>query len=137
MPRPLSAAVGWLLWTAVIILGVVPWGDFQGHTHWTKVAWIPFVTRPWKFTDIMRNVLLYVPLGVCLGRMARGRLLWIGLLLAAVLSIVTEATQLYSHYRWPSATDVVANLLGAVVGLYLTRIRHERAASRLPQENSI
>ena len=23
-----------------------PWGDFQGHTHWQNVAWIPFVSPP-------------------------------------------------------------------------------------------
>jgi VanZ family protein len=39
---------------------------------------------------------------------------------ATGLSLVTEATQVYSHSRVPSMTDVVCNAAGAWVG---TRFR--------------
>ncbi len=124
-----------LLWTGFILLLVVPWGGFLDHTHWGKVGWIPFVSRPVKLTDIIGNVLLYVPFGIGVRRVLGSRAVWGGLLLAAILSVGTEATQLYSHRRFPSATDVASNLLGTLGGLYLARARAERLTTALPQEN--
>jgi glycopeptide antibiotics resistance protein len=110
----------WVGWIALTVAVVVPWGDFQGHTHWRKVAWIPFVSPPVRMTDVVGNVLLYVPFGYGYRRLFRNRsTIWPGMLLAATLSLATEATQLYSHWRFPSATDVSANLLGALCGLYV------------------
>jgi len=110
-----------LLWTAFILLLVVPWGGFQDHTHWGKVGWIPFVSRPVKLTDIVANVLLYVPFGIGVRRVFGTRAWWAGLALAALLSVGTETTQLYSHRRFPSATDVTSNLLGTFGGLLASR----------------
>ena len=59
------------LWTAVIILLVVPWASAQDHAHWTRVAWVPFVSPPVKAGDVVRNVLLYVPWGYLLTRHVR------------------------------------------------------------------
>jgi glycopeptide antibiotics resistance protein len=114
----------WLGWIALIVAIVVPWGDFQGHTYWDNVGWIPFVSPPIRMTDVAGNVLLYVPFGYGYRRLFRtGSTIWPGILLAATLSVATEATQLYSHCRFPSATDVTANLLGTLCGLYFGQFR--------------
>lgn len=98
------------------------------HSHWARVVWIPFLSPPYRAFDIVANTLLYVPLGssltVGLGR--GGRRGWAVVGLAGLLSVGTEWTQLYSHGRWPSLTDVSCNVLGAWVGwLLLAAWRHK------------
>jgi glycopeptide antibiotics resistance protein len=112
-----------LFWTGVILLCVIP-SDLQNHTHWAKVCWIPFVTPPVKMSDILANMLLYVPWGFCFARPSvppgRSRVV---IACAAALSVVTEATQLFSHTRFPSATDVTCNVAGAWLGAMMARAR--------------
>jgi glycopeptide antibiotics resistance protein len=123
-----TARVRWLLWIVVIVAIVVPWRDFQHHTHWGKVVWIPFVSLPWRISDAIANVLLYMPFGYLYPRQSRRqRAGWRTIVLAAVLSLSTEYAQLYSHSRFPSLTDVTCNLLGAYVGLHVANLRHRNA----------
>ena len=113
------------VWTGVIVLAVVPWMTYQPHSHWAKVVWIPFSTPP-EITarDVLGNLLLYVPFGYLLSRAGSWRpALGTVCLVAAVLSIATELTQVYSHSRFPSATDVLLNVVGAVSGCLLSRNR--------------
>jgi glycopeptide antibiotics resistance protein len=115
------------LWVVVILIGVIPWRGWQGHEHWSRVTWIPFSTAitPLRPRDLVVNVLLYAPLGFFLARdhlTGRGRwALVIGLALA--LSVGTEVLQVYSHGRFPSATDVVMNVAGSALGAALARRR--------------
>jgi hypothetical protein len=55
-----------ILSIGVIALVVVPWGDFQGHTHWAKVGWIPFVSPPVRLRDMVANLLLFAPFGAAI-----------------------------------------------------------------------
>ena len=104
----------------VILAAIVPWRSFQDHPHWDKVGWLPFVT-PIQMRDLLANVVLFAPLGASLawnGASARlGRIAGV----AATLSITGEATQIYAHSRFPSATDVVANVCGALVAAVLVK----------------
>ena len=109
------------LWTLIICGAVVPWSDLQNHTHWSKVQWIPFVTPPVKLVDIVLNVALYVPFGYWFTRWAGRRRTGLAVASAGALSLATEWTQLYSHSRFPSLTDVTCNVLGAVVGVWLAQ----------------
>lgn len=113
------------LWTGVILLLVLPWTTFQDHTHWQRVAWIPFISPPVRLRDVVVNVLLYVPWGYLFVRQMpyATRRIWIVVMLAAVLSFSTEAAQLYSHGRFPSATDLICNILGALAGATYARRR--------------
>jgi glycopeptide antibiotics resistance protein len=107
-----------------ICLCVVPWPDLQDHSHWFKVQWIPFVSPPIKWQDLAANVALYWPFGYLFVRQAR-RLSWRwAAVCALLLSVATEWTQLYSHSRFPSSTDVTCNVMGAAVGAW--------CASRVP-----
>ena len=114
------------LWTGLILLLVVPWLTFKDHSHWQRVGWIPFFSSEVKIRDIIANVLLYVPWGFFWVRQRHDpvRHVWAVVVLAAVLSIGTEVTQVYSHGRFPSATDVVCNLVGAYAGAEYARRNH-------------
>jgi len=93
-----------------------------GHSHWSKVAWIPFDPRPARIRpfDVAGNLLLCAPLGVVAGlSFTRGPL--IAGALALALSLFVETMQLYTHSRFPSATDVVCNVTGAVVAAAVAR----------------
>lgn len=130
-PRLRNAGV--LLSIAAVLAADLPWGDFHAHTHWGAVGWIPFVTPPVRAADILENIVLFLPLGFFAGLDARSlvsglrRGAWLGLL----VSLVGEWSQLYSHSRFPSATDVSSNLIGAVLGVALAWFAcSERIASK-------
>ncbi len=105
-----------VLWTGVIFVLVVPWGSYQNHSHWANVRVIPFVTPPIKLQDVIANVLLYVPFGYWSMRLWRIPDAWRAVALAFALSFGTEMSQVYSHGRFPSSTDLVCNVSGAWLG---------------------
>ena len=107
---------GWV----VVILGVaVPWTTFQSHSHWNNVAWIPFANRYDRLRDIAANVIFYFPFGYFARRRRPPIRPWKVGLFAFGLSVATEFTQVFSHGRFPSATDVVSNTIGALAGAAL------------------
>jgi glycopeptide antibiotics resistance protein len=111
---------------ALIMLGTFPW-DLQDHAHWNRVAWLPFATGIVRPLDLLVNLLIYLPLGYTL-QAARGP----GDLRARVgatafaLSLLLEISQVWSHVRFPSATDVVMNVVGAVAGASMWLARAAR-----------
>jgi glycopeptide antibiotics resistance protein len=76
---------------------------------------------------VLANILLYVPWGYFYLRHVPGRFrqLWLVLVFAAMVSLASEAAQLYSHGRFPSATDATCNVFGAFIGAWYAR-RHGR-----------
>ena len=83
---------------------------------------------PVKASDMIANVLLYVPLGY-LERPRRSPRRMVGQALGEsfVIAFLTELTQLYSHSRFPSATDIVCDCAGAALGAWL---RHRHTTDR-------
>jgi glycopeptide antibiotics resistance protein len=115
----------------VVLIAAVPWGDFVGHSHWTRVVWVPFLTRRLRLPDIGLNLLLCAPIGGFSGRLFRRPLLS-AFGLSLLLSLAGELTQVYSHNRFPSATDVTCNVAGAVVAAAVTqrlRLRNRDAGA--------
>ncbi len=101
---------------AGIFLAVLPWGDFQDHTHWSNVGWIPFVSKPVRVRDMVANLLLFMPFGAAVAlNTSRSRSVLIAIIGGASVSLLGESAQLYSHSRFPSATDVVMNTVGAAL----------------------
>jgi hypothetical protein len=85
--------------------------------HWNRVQWVPFVTPPVRVVDVLVNTALYVPFGYWfLEASTRRRRTWQVLALAAALSAGTEWSQVYSHSRYPSMTDLTCNVVGAWYG---------------------
>lgn len=84
-----------------------------------------FLTAPWPryitLTDVLINVMAYVPLGFLLTLGLRVVMppvaaVAAGLLLAAVFSIALESVQMFLPARIASNVDVLANSAGALVG---------------------
>lgn len=123
--------------TGLIVAAVIPWGDFQGHTHWGKVGWIPFVSPPVRLSDIVANILLFFPFGAAVALNVRGsRCVAVATASGALLSFLGEWAQLYSHTRFPSATDLVTNTVGAALGAAVLRhviMQRDRGAVQNPE----
>ena len=113
------AVLGLFLSLAAALAIDYPWGDWVGHTHWSRVGWIPFYSWPVSVMDVLQNILLFLPAG-WFGRAAMGRRGRIAApLVVLAVSLAGEWTQLYSHTRFPSATDVACNVLGGAAGAWL------------------
>jgi glycopeptide antibiotics resistance protein len=123
----------WVLFAAglFVLAADFPW-DLQNHSHWATVGWIPFVSGPVRVVDIVQNVLLCSPIGWVAARRFPRRGQIVAAAVAASVSLVGEWTQLYSHTRFPSATDVVCNVTGAVAAAMIVRSR-ARAPSSSPR----
>lgn len=126
MSIKIVSRAGVLFSSAAALVADYPWGDFQGHTHWANVGWFPFFSPPVRLTDIALNVLLFLPLGFFAG-LSKSNAALRAAAIALPISILGEWPQLYSHTRFPSATDVFCNVAGAIAGsliaAYVTRKR--------------
>ena len=109
----------------VLILAatLLPWSNFVGHSHWNQVQWAPFDSQSFDWFDFAANVALFVPFGHFAGSLAfalgRKNSVLLVLFAAALLSLCVELMQIYSHSRFPSASDVSCNVLGAALGALL------------------
>ena len=118
-------------WTGLIVLIVVPWAGFQNHSHWQRVGWMPFMSPEVRVRDSVLNVLLYLPLGYLYVRRFPGRFAVLkAIAFATVLSVMTETSQVYSHGRFPSMTDVTCNVFGVWLGA-VWRSRFDREVKRV------
>lgn len=117
--RRTVGAGGIVSFLAVGVACDYPWGDWVGHTHWAKVGWIPYYSWPIAPFDIAQNLLLFSPVGVFSALAFERRQPLYAALLTLPAAFVGEATQLYSHGRFPSATDLTNNVLGAALAAYL------------------
>lgn len=87
-------------------------------------AW--FVRDGW--IEFGANVLMFVPLGLLLTLSLSRRTGW-GLVVACAISIGIEAVQVLLPSRVTSVRDIVANVIGAVIGygiavVFVRRHRH-------------
>lgn len=103
-----------VLSVAAILAFTIPWDSWQDHSHWSRVEWIPFRTHYGTWLERLLNVALFVPLGATLR--VWGRRVWVCALLGGLLSVAVELSQVYSHGRLPTATDVAFNTIGTIVG---------------------
>jgi glycopeptide antibiotics resistance protein len=127
--RSVASAV--LIGSIGLMLAVTfPWGDLLGHTHWMRVRWIPFFSRPARAFDLVGNVLLCVPIGVGTALLWPARARRRAATLALALALTSEIAQLFSHYRFPSTTDLVCNVAGAVLGAVAVEWLVDRQGSR-------
>ena len=105
------AAAGVLLLSPVgpgrILEAMVTWFREDLGLHDFRQGWI----------EGPANVALFIPLGFLLTVLFRRA--WVGVLLAVLLSVSVELVQLVLPARLPSARDIAANALGALVGAAL------------------
>ena len=120
MSRPTLARLGLSL--LLIAATDVPWTSWQDHAHWDRIGRIPFVSPPVRIGDIALNIALFVPFGFY-ARKAMSRS-WIPIAAATAVSLTCEFLQVFSHGRFPSATDVTCNVTGAILGVLIARRGH-------------
>ena len=125
------------LWALFIVLvGTFPLTNFVGHSHWEYIQWLPtadnFRSRRFLF-DIVANMVLFLPLGYLLDRSlsttTARRSLFLAVGVAGLLSLSMEWFQVYCHNRHPSPTDVVSNVTGTLIGVFLSIYLKKMAAS--------
>jgi len=127
-------------------VGYAVWGSlfpFDFHAVPLSQAAALFWTRwasdtgPWSLTDLVSNVLLFLPIGLLLSAVSRRRFnatsrtilkLMLGggtaapLFFAATLSVVIEFAQAFVSWRTPSIVDVAAEVTGAACGVVIWRM---------------
>ena len=111
----------WVFWVLIVWFVSFPWIGFTFEPQWHRIHSVPLSDPADKFRDIAANILLFLPFGFAVTRRraaVTGLLLTVGL--AVIVSVSAEAMQLFSTKRYPSATDVVAGVLGAVAGSLTT-----------------
>lgn len=113
----------WVWWIALAWLISLPWRGFTLEPQWSRVHPIPFTDPADRPRDFVLNVLFFVPFGYSFGRTRRGSVV---VLVAALVSLSAEATQLFGTVRYPSATDVTAAILGALLGAGFVRVAQRR-----------
>ena len=102
----------WVWWIPVVLIASFPLG-LTPTPQWHRVHLIPFTDPADKVEDLAVNILLFVPFGYSFAR-DRG-LAWLPLA-AGVVSLIAELSQLFSTVRYPSGTDVLYAVVGAVAG---------------------
>ena len=91
-----------------------------------------FAYRELEFTA---NVVMFLPLGVFTGLLIPRRKIWVDAFALPMLSIAVECAQLlFLPERYPTVSDVIANSLGAWIGLALAQIKWTpaRTSTRAP-----
>ena len=86
-------------------------------TRFLFAGWPPYIIA----SDVVINVLAYVPLGllltlVCMGRLPRWTAVALGVTAAMLLSVAIEFVQAYLPARVSSNVDVLTNSIGALWG---------------------
>ena len=121
-----------ILWMSVILtIGILPLSNFVGHSHWEYIKWVPSAVdlRSPEYlldigTDFIANTMLFVPFGFFLSRLLGSYPLSRRFIVVAAvggcLSLSIELYQVYCHNRFPSIFDVVTNVSGALLGVYLS-----------------
>ena len=118
----------WVIGIALILaVTTMPWSSYVGHSHWDRVNWIPFSDHP--LLEIFGNVALFFPFGYFFPRArhdASPKFWALPIIIGGMLSTGVEFFQVYTHSRFPSTTDISANLLGVIFGLSLQRVNKEK-----------
>lgn len=113
--------LGYLGLVAFVTLGPQPFGDDDSGLVWAllhffadhrQTAWIDY-----DRLEFGMNVLMFVPVGLFLLLLLGRRRWWAAVLLGVALTVGIEAAQLFLPDRVSDFRDIVANSVGAFVGV--------------------
>lgn len=95
--------------------------------NYNDINLIPFyksmiVNKKVIFSEIMFNVLVFMPLGVYIKMILPKLSIYKAILIPFVISIILETTQYIFHLGSSDITDVITNILGGILGLILFKI---------------
>ena len=111
--------LGFLFWVIVLKFGL---STLTLSGERTPVNLIPFggsVISNGRIgiTEIIENVLIFIPFGICLSMLGLPRSAWLKIVCGLVLSILFEAIQYVFCAGSADITDVITNTLGAALGV--------------------
>jgi hypothetical protein len=92
----------------------------SGVLHWADGGFSRFIERFGIDSEITLNILLFVPAGILLS--LKYRRPWLAVSLLGVLSLLIELAQGLFGLGNPDASDLVSNLLGALLGAQVASI---------------
>ena len=111
----------------VLLLTWLPAGDAGKVTGVVAVlaqvlaaGGVPFAAA-YAVLEFAANIALFVPLGVLLPLAWRRLPAWVVVAVGCAASVMIELVQLTMPSRYSTISDVVANTLGTVVGVWLVR----------------
>lgn len=99
--------IGYITLTIILIFTAIPFNGFRRP----EIDW----DAPWH--DIFANILLYAPLGYGFGDLGPLRIVT----RAGALSLAIETAQMFYQDRYSQPSDVISNIIGAALGVYLYR----------------
>lgn len=115
-----------LLWLISVLFVIsLPWWKFDGTPHWANIHWIPFVHLSFESTVVVEtaaNILAFIPVGYLTVRSLSAGLsrpFALASLLGFCASAGIETYQLFCHDRVPSTTDILMNVAGTCIGVWL------------------
>jgi len=114
------------LWLAAVLLVIsYPWSKFDATPHWRNVQWIPFTHLNFHQAVLIEtalNFMAFIPIGYLTVRSLwpsnRGPF-FVPSLIGFCSSVSIEAYQLFCHDRVPSTSDIIMNVAGTVMGVWL------------------
>ena len=133
------AIVGVLVLAGVLVVGLLPDRVDGGVEHQVRAfvddlraAGLTWVT--YDLVDFVANIAFFVPIGLLGALLLPQRVWWLAIPIGAGLSVALELGQAaFLPQRYASATDVLANtigaVLGALLGVALRQITARQAAS--------
>jgi glycopeptide antibiotics resistance protein len=102
--------LGGLLWILMLKSGVQ--FSYMGNR---SVNLVPFSKV--DFSEVILNVVAFVPLGIYTGVLYRRFAFWKNVLLSFLISLVCEGLQFILRLGAFDVTDIIANTLGGLIGL--------------------
>ena len=121
-----SAALTWIiLFKMAVRLDDVGFGTVRA---WNLIPFRYSEETSFHLTEVLENVIAFVPLGVYLGMLKTGA--WKAILIGAAASVTLEALQFALVIGAADITDVITNTAGTAIGvgiyLLLTRVFKNR-----------
>jgi len=108
---------------------------FLGRDDMRQVKLVPFAAAdgfgPSSTLEVTLNLLLFIPLGVYLGVLARRWNLAIVAIAIAATSLALEVAQFVLAVGSSDVTDLIVNTAGGLVGLAIARVVRGRGIARL------
>ena len=102
------------------------------------LAWLQGLGAPewvnYDFADFVANVGFFVPIGLVAALLLPWRIWWLAIPAGAALSAALELGQaLFLPERYASATDVLANTVGATLGALIAAAIRAASRRRVPR----
>jgi glycopeptide antibiotics resistance protein len=121
VPQPQSEGSDWFVWALL---------DFFSHhslTHWISYSLLEF----WS------NVLMFIPVGLFFLLLLGRRRWWLAVLLGVVLTCGIEFAQLFIPTRVSDPRDILANSMGAFIGVVAALLATWPAAVRAARQRRL